>query len=73
MHQDYPACHPVTGTRQELLDRLEAAVESLMALGADGLSMELLLESVRSGPLGRGSLPRLPGAGRTSVNVGPRR
>lgn len=51
MHEDYLGCHPVPGTRQERRDRLEAAVEALTALGADGLSMELLLYSARSGPL----------------------
>lgn len=50
MHMDYPGCHPATGTRDELLDRLEAAVDELIARGADGLRMELLLDSAFSSP-----------------------
>ena len=51
MHQDYPGCHPITGTQQELLDRLEAAIETLIAQGADGLITELLLADATNGPL----------------------
>lgn len=37
VHQDYPGGHPVTGIRQELLDRVEVAVEKMLELGGNGL------------------------------------
>lgn len=41
-----PATHPITANRAALLDRLEAAVNVMLDLGgADGLSLDLLLDS----------------------------
>lgn len=46
-----PACSPMTGTRNELLGRLEDAVDRLVERGVDGLSLELLLISASDGPV----------------------
>lgn len=44
-----PACSPMAGTKIELLDRLEAAVDAILTFGVvDGLSLELLLDSARN-------------------------
>jgi hypothetical protein len=43
MHEDYPASQPLPGTKVELLDRLEVAVDAMVDLGGDGLCLELLL------------------------------
>lgn len=42
-----PACSPVTGSRAELLGRLEDAVDRLVWYGVNGLSLELLLLNAR--------------------------
>lgn len=42
-----PATYPITASKAELLDRLEAAVDRLIDIGADGLSLELLLADAR--------------------------
>lgn len=43
LHPLGSALSPVAGTKAELLDRLEAAVDQMLDLGGDGLSRELLL------------------------------
>lgn len=43
LHPIGPALYPIAGTKTELLDRLEAAVDQMRDLGGDGLSLELLL------------------------------
>lgn len=44
LHPIGPALSPMTGTKTELLDRLEAAVDQMLDLGEGGdLSLELLL------------------------------
>lgn len=40
---DAPALHSLTGDRAELLCRLETAVNRMLDLGGDGLSLEILL------------------------------
>lgn len=46
MHEDYPGCHAVAGTKLELINRLEIAVDQMHNLGgADSLRLELLLDS----------------------------
>lgn len=47
-----PACSPMTGTTTELLDRLEFAVDAMLAHGdVDGLGLELLLAAATDGPV----------------------
>ena len=47
------ACSPVAGSRAEILARLEGAVDEVLNLGgADGLSLELLLDAAMN-PVGR--------------------
>ncbi len=43
LHPIGPGLAPTTGTKAELLDRLEAAVDQMIDLGGDGLNLELLL------------------------------
>lgn len=44
MHYDEsPALTPVTSTRRELLRHLETAVERVIELGVNGLTLKLLL------------------------------
>ncbi len=43
LHPFGPGLSPVTGTKAELLYRLEAAVDQMIDLGGNGLSLELLL------------------------------
>lgn len=43
---EFPATDPVYGTPTELLARLEAAVDPMVQLGGDALSLELLLADV---------------------------
>lgn len=43
LHPFGPALSPVAGAKAELLDRFEAAVDQMIDLGGDGLSLELLL------------------------------
>ena len=43
LHPVGPALSPIHGTKDELLDRLEVAVDQMISLGGDGLSLELLL------------------------------
>ena len=43
---DFPATNPMHGTPVELLARLEAAVDRMVQLGGDALSLELLLADV---------------------------
>ena len=43
LHPIGPGLSPMTGPRAELLDRLEVAVDDMIALGGDGLSLEILL------------------------------
>jgi len=45
LHPVGPGLSPTTGTKAELLDRLEVAVDQMIDLGGDGLSLELLLMS----------------------------
>ena len=45
LHPIGPGLSPTTGTKVELLDRLEAAIDQMIELGGDGLSLELLLAS----------------------------
>lgn len=45
LHPIGPGLAPIAGTKAELLDRLEAAVDQMIELGGDGLSLELLLAS----------------------------
>lgn len=40
---EFPATYPMYGTRAELLARLEAAVDRMVQLGGDALSLELFL------------------------------
>lgn len=43
LHPIGPGLSPMTAPKAELLDRLEAAVDQMIVLGGDGLSLELLL------------------------------
>ncbi len=43
MHMDYPGLYPLDGDRSQLLRRLEVALDRMLDLGGDGLSLELLL------------------------------
>lgn len=43
LHPTGPGLSPMAGTKAELLAMLEGAVEAMIALGGDGLSLELLL------------------------------
>ena len=45
LHPIGPGLSPMAGTKAELLARLEAAVDEMIGLGGDGLSLELLLAS----------------------------
>lgn len=50
LHPVGPALSATTGTRTELLDRLDAAVDQMIDLGeADGLRLELLLDAALFG------------------------
>lgn len=49
MHVDYPGLYPLEENRSQLLRRLEAAVDRMLDLGGDGLSLELLLYAAQSG------------------------
>ena len=51
LHPVGPARSPIRGTKDELLDRLEAAVDQMINLGGDGLSLELLLVRALDFPL----------------------
>lgn len=51
LHLFGPALSPITGTKAELRDRLEAAIDVMLDLGGDGLSLELLLIRAVEGPL----------------------
>ena len=42
---DFPASHPMPGSRPKLLARLEDEIDRMIELGSDGLSLELLLAS----------------------------
>ena len=43
MHPDGPSLYPLLGERAELLERLETAIDRMVELGGDGLSLELML------------------------------
>lgn len=43
---DFPATYPMYGTRAELIGRLELAVDRMVDLGGDALTLELLLADV---------------------------
>lgn len=43
---DFPATYPMYGAPAELLARLEAAVDRMIQLGGDALSLELFLADV---------------------------
>jgi hypothetical protein len=43
---DFPAIEPMYGTPAELLARLEAAVDHMIELGGESLSLELFLADV---------------------------
>lgn len=43
LHPIGPGLSVITGTRAQLLDQLEAAVDQMIELGGDRLSLELLL------------------------------
>lgn len=43
---DFPATYPMYGTTAELLARLEAAVDRMIELGGDALSLELFIADV---------------------------
>lgn len=43
---DFPATYPMCGTTAELLARLEAAVDRMIELGGDALSLELFIADV---------------------------
>lgn len=45
LHPVGPALSPVRGTKDELLDRVKAAVDQMLDLGGDGLSFVLLLDA----------------------------
>lgn len=47
LHPWGPALWPMSGTKAELLDWLESAVDRMLDLGGDGLSLELLLMSAK--------------------------
>ena len=48
LHPVGPALSPIHGTKDELLDRLEAAVDLMLDLGGDGLGLEPLLDGALS-------------------------
>lgn len=50
LHPIGPGLWPTAGTKAELLARLEVAVDVMIALGGDGLSLELLLVSAMDFP-----------------------
>jgi hypothetical protein len=50
LHPFGPARSPIKGTKDELLDRLEAAVDQMIDLGGDGLRLELLLDAALRPP-----------------------
>lgn len=43
LHPDGPGLSPMLGSKDDLLDRLEAAVDKMLDLGGDGLQLEFLL------------------------------
>jgi hypothetical protein len=56
LHPIGPGLSPVTGTKAALLYRLEAAVDQMIDLGGNGLSLELLLADalLEDGPCASG-------------------
>lgn len=48
---DFPATYPMSGNGPELLAHLEGEVDRMLALGGDGLSLELLLAHALGGEL----------------------
>ena len=51
LHPVGPALSPIHGTKHELLAGLEVAVDQMISLGDDGLSLELLLVRAFDFPL----------------------
>ena len=43
LHPEVPGLSPISAGKVELLAQLEAAVDQMIGLGGDGLSLELLL------------------------------